>query len=139
MLQTRQVLGVEMMIGRSREEEKLRSWDMSTVEKVLVRDGHTQDEAKAMIEEYRKYMGVVIAFPGEAHAMSTAVDPAWHAHIIDTRDYAAFCEEVHGRFIHHQISVDGNPLPVTGTVKRFIELYGEADPKWWGRSICCQG
>lgn len=143
MLQTGQVPAVDPMVGcvTSKEEQHrcLKVWDMSTVIKVLVREGHDQDEAEAMVEEYRKYMGLIIAFPDEAHAMSTAVDPAWHAHIINTADYFTFCSAIHGTFIHHQISIDGDPLPVTGTVKRLIELYGEVDPKWWGKSICCSG
>jgi hypothetical protein len=32
---------------------------------------------------------------------SAAVDPGWHAFILHTHDYAAFCERVAGRFIHH--------------------------------------
>ncbi|WP_199040007.1 glycine-rich domain-containing protein [Glycomyces salinus] len=34
-------------------------------------------------------------------APSAAVDLGWHAFILHTRDYAAFCETVAGGFIHH--------------------------------------
>jgi hypothetical protein len=32
---------------------------------------------------------------------SLAADLGWHAFILYTRDYAEFCEQVAGRFIHH--------------------------------------
>ena len=32
---------------------------------------------------------------------SMAADIGWHTFILHTRDYAAFCETVAGRFIHH--------------------------------------
>jgi hypothetical protein len=35
------------------------------------------------------------------------VDQAWHQFILFTRDYAAFCNEFCGRFIHHQ---PANPI-----------------------------
>lgn len=34
-------------------------------------------------------------------APSMAVDIGWHTLILHTRDYAEFCEQVAGRFIHH--------------------------------------
>ncbi len=36
-----------------------------------------------------------------------AVDAFWHEHILDTRDYAAFCESVFGCFIDHIPSEHG--------------------------------
>ncbi|OHV65325.1 hypothetical protein [Pseudofrankia sp. BMG5.36] len=43
---------------------------------------------------------------------SPLVDVGWHAFILFTRDYAAFCARVCGRFIHHvpvDPSVDEGP------------------------------
>ncbi|UAX54338.1 hypothetical protein K5X85_15555 [Streptomyces sp. A144] len=39
--------------------------------------------------------------PGQSLAPSQAVDIGWHAFILHTVDYAAFCEQVAGRFVHH--------------------------------------
>jgi hypothetical protein len=33
--------------------------------------------------------------------ISPIVDEVWHAFILFTSDYAAFCDEVFGRFVHH--------------------------------------
>lgn len=41
------------------------------------------------------------AAAGGAVSPSPEVDALWHAFILDTRVYAAWCEERYGRFIHH--------------------------------------
>ncbi len=33
---------------------------------------------------------------------SPTIDEGWHAFVLHTRDYAVFCEQYIGRFIHHQ-------------------------------------
>jgi hypothetical protein len=40
---------------------------------------------------------------------SDAVDPGWHAFVLHTREYAAFCELIAGRFIHHLPTDEDNP------------------------------
>lgn len=39
--------------------------------------------------------------PGEGNSPSPMVDIGWHIFIIHTKAYAAFCEQIAGRFIHH--------------------------------------
>ncbi|THV35690.1 glycine-rich domain-containing protein [Glycomyces buryatensis] len=41
------------------------------------------------------------AVTAEPLSPSMAVDIGWHMFILHTRDYAAFCEQVAGQFIHH--------------------------------------
>ena len=43
----------------------------------------------------------------EPLAPSKRVDRAWHEFVLHTRDYAAFCEERYGFFLHH----DPHPRP----------------------------
>ncbi len=38
---------------------------------------------------------------GSPLAPSRTVDAGWHAFILHTREYAEFCDQVAGRFIHH--------------------------------------
>jgi hypothetical protein len=33
---------------------------------------------------------------------SVQVDPGWHAFLLYTRDYAEFCQQIAGQFIHHR-------------------------------------
>jgi len=55
-----------------------------------------------LTQQYRKYMFLIGS--GLFHNMSVpsdAVDQIWHAHILHTVLYADFCQNVAGRFIHH--------------------------------------
>jgi hypothetical protein len=43
----------------------------------------------------------VKAFPGGTIAPVVDVDEFWHYHILNTRKYAADCQEIFGYFLHH--------------------------------------
>ncbi|QMU68345.1 hypothetical protein [Streptacidiphilus sp. P02-A3a] len=47
------------------------------------------------------------------------VDTAVHAFILDTGNYAAFCDQHHGRFLHHIPEIDRK---ADGTVARTAEI-----------------
>lgn len=71
------------------------------------------DEATA-----RRIVGQTAAFiaasgqqPGQSLAPSELVDYGWHAFILHTVDYAAFCERVVGRFVHHVPTDEDEHLP----------------------------
>ncbi|CAM5524297.1 MULTISPECIES: glycine-rich domain-containing protein [Streptomyces] len=49
--------------------------------------------------------------PGQALAPSPLVDIAWHTFILHTVDYAAFCERIVGRFVHHVPTDDEATVP----------------------------
>jgi len=58
----------------------------------------------------RQWFRIVAANPGTRFAMpSTAVDELWHETILHTNEYAAFCDEALGRFLHHQPGVATDP------------------------------
>lgn len=49
----------------------------------------------------QQYYAVALLDPLNQHAVSDAVDPFWHAHILHTKQYVAFCDAVTGGYIHH--------------------------------------
>ncbi len=58
--------------------------------------------AKRSVEQMLSYLQVVgIASSGEMLFPTHPIDCAWHTFILHTRAYAAFCERVAGRMIHH--------------------------------------
>lgn len=67
----------------------------------------------------KQYYAVALLDPMNEHAVTEAIDPFWHAHILHTRAYAKFCEDVFGQFIHHE------PLDqrVASAVDRVAVLY----------------
>jgi hypothetical protein len=65
------------------------------------------DRLQTALSEYQKWMAMCALLPGVKLGMcSTDVDEVWHAHILYTRDYAQFCDQIAGRFIHHQPTSD---------------------------------
>ncbi|MGH8905631.1 MAG: glycine-rich domain-containing protein [Egibacteraceae bacterium] len=75
--------------------------------------------------------------PGVPLSPSRLVDIGWHTFILHTREYAAFCQRVAGRFIHHT-PTEGGPYDVAGpdavlrSTINAIEASGFAvDPQLW--------
>jgi hypothetical protein len=64
-------------------------------------EGWSPSRAEAMETEYRRFLYLQFAFPGEQTAPTKDVDTFWHYHILDTVKYAADCEQVFGYFLHH--------------------------------------
>lgn len=62
----------------------------------------TQDYLERGILSLKQYYAVALLDPKNYHAVSELVDPFWHAHILHTLDYFAFCEQVVGGYMHHQ-------------------------------------
>lgn len=67
----------------------------------------THDDTQRAIAEYKKFIFLAIVEPKGA-SPSHKVDEVWHLHITYTENYAAFCQSVLGRFLHHQPSKGGS-------------------------------
>ncbi len=76
--------------------------DFSMLRRKLVEeDGwtiETCDEAEGL---YRKFLALTVRFPDVKLAPSGPVDAFWHAHILDTRQYADDCYALFGEYLHH--------------------------------------
>lgn len=84
------------------ERKILVQWDFSTPKRLLQREECVSEaEAADCFAEYLVYMDDVLKTPDTTHSPTAKADKAWHAHILCTQDYAAFCKAVHGKFIHH--------------------------------------
>ncbi|MFJ7968360.1 glycine-rich domain-containing protein [Streptomyces sp. NPDC096324] len=66
------------------------------------------DHPEISADTARRIVGQAAAFiaasgqqPGQNLAPSALVDFGWHAFVLHTVDYAAFCERTVGRFVHH--------------------------------------
>ena len=64
-------------------------------------EGWTLERANAVEFEYRRFLYLMKRHPNEQTAPLVDVDTFWHYHILDTMKYAADCEAVFGRFLHH--------------------------------------
>src|SRR5262245_36724734 len=57
--------------------------------------------AREVERELRRYLAICAIYPDQTIPMYGPADKLWHVFITFTRDYAAFCQKVAGRFIHH--------------------------------------
>jgi hypothetical protein len=76
--------------------------DFSMLKRKLVEEnGWTAevcDEAEGL---YRKFLALNMRYPDRKICPSGPIDEFWHAHILDTRAYAADCELLFGGMLHH--------------------------------------
>jgi hypothetical protein len=97
-------------------------------------EGWSQEKADAVEREYRRFLCLSVAFPGESIAPLADVDIFWHYHILDTMKYATDCQQAFGYFLHHYpyLGLDGEESEQaridTGerTRKLYEAMFGEA-------------
>ena len=63
--------------------------------------------ARRIVGQTAAFLAAGAALPGVELSPSKTVDVGWHTWILHTVDYAAFCDRVAGRFIHHVPTPDG--------------------------------
>lgn len=61
----------------------------------------TEATARRIVGQAAAFIAASGSQPGQSLAPSKLVDIGWHAFILHTVDYARFCEQVVGRFVHH--------------------------------------
>jgi uncharacterized protein (TIGR04222 family) len=87
--------------------------------KLASNQGWSEDKTWRVIAEYKKFMFLCMTAPNGA-SPSSDVDECWHLHLTFTANYAAFCAETSGKFIHHNPSKGG-----TTEHHRHIDWYDE--------------
>ena len=61
----------------------------------------TKDEVRKSIEQYKKFLELKRKYPNLELVPTEEIDSVWHAHILDTKNYAKDCELLFGKFLHH--------------------------------------
>lgn len=93
---------------------------------------------EALLHEYLRF--AYLAWTGDTSATpSEVVDRAWHAHILCTRSYAAFCEVAAGRLLHHdpgsgdEAEKEGFGQAYLETLRRYEAEFGPPPQGFWPR------
>lgn len=120
--------------------ERIREWNFSQLMKfhrsLEENAAMTDDEADALLDAYCRFMAMCAAGDRQQVAVSRDVDPLWHNHVLHTEDYAAFCKEHAGHFLHHQpvprgmIHEDLRDSYFGMTVTLHDDVFG-SDPKYF--------
>ena len=120
----------------SSKKQKLKVPTLTDEEKRVVmiqyEKENDSDGAQALLVEYLKFMQIKIGEQDTTDkkvAPSKKIDEMWHAHILSTKEYFAFCERYNdGEYIHHDPSMTDVPTRYTLTWRKYLELFG-ACPK----------
>lgn len=98
--------------------------------------------AERIMDQSLGFLRLCAESPEGRYSPSPMVDIGWHTFILYTRDYAAFCQELGGRFIHHEPSDKEGVDYGTGNIARTVvalRQYGVAvdDSLWTEASQDC--
>lgn len=78
--------------------------------------GWSIERATRAIRGYLQFLKAIDQHPTAALVPSQDVDEVWHCHLLDTHKYAADCQWLFGRFIHH------NPYLGMGSPEQAAQL-----------------
>jgi hypothetical protein len=101
--------------------------------------------AERVMDQALAFLGACATI-SEPLSPSPEVDIGWHTFILYTADYAKFCDQVAGRFLHHVPDDDpaapevGDPVDLTERTVSAIEAAGyHVDRELWAkRPLCSQ-
>jgi hypothetical protein len=121
-------------------------YDFARIRTRIIAEGSLpEDEVDAAIEEFRKFLTLIALIPGGLGMISKKVDEVWHTFILYTAEYARFCSDIYGRFIHHQPNDGTEEAHGNDGVQRFLDgyrqLFGDLHPIWCvnGQPLVLQG
>ena len=117
----------------------LEMYDLWFVEERLARKGLVPAERiPGAVLEFKRYMALVgLGYRGLG-MLNPEVDEVWHALILFTREYAEFCQEAFGTFIHHVPRTTRAPLPQASTenfLTAYEEVFGAVPVQLYGSAI----
>ena len=105
------------------------------IEKFCAGENYSRERALALFDETKRFL-----IAGELLEVSLApslpVDTMWHAWILFTMDYTAFCSHL-GGYIHHRPIPSGNPEqpPLEPTVEIMQAAYGPISDQFWPQEL----
>jgi hypothetical protein len=116
-------------------------------ERLVKRLVHDEDMERTLAErvmnEALGFLGLLAHEPNIPYSPSATVDPGWHTFILYTREYAAFCDQIAGRFIHHNPTdtpgVDYSDGNTPAQTMQAMLRYGPVDEMLWVHAASCEG
>lgn len=79
----------------NQDQEFIEALDLQSVmNQLVVIEKWSEDEAKAAIQQYRRWLFLRKKYSDQILPPSQDIDQVWHAHILQTREYRQFCQQV---------------------------------------------
>ena len=95
----------------------------------------TDERLLFAIQGYKEFLALCKATPDETHEPTADVDEVWHTHILFTEDYADFCADYFGYFLHHKPYLSGAEVTTFGLVTPEVATCG-SNPKKTAKATC---
>lgn len=88
-------------------EGRIKELDFTVIRARLSKKfGWSEDRIRDAEADYRRFLSFIGKRRGEIVPWTADLDVFWHEHILCTRQYAKDCNEVFGRFIHHNPNIE---------------------------------
>lgn len=81
------------------------TWE-KLVSYIVKEKGMNRPLVERIMDQALGFLKLISLCPGRTFCPSKKVDIGWHAFLMHTRDYIAFCNRINGQYIHHE------PTPV---------------------------
>ena len=99
-------------------------------------EGWSREYADQVEVAYKRFLKLVVKYPGQTIALNKDTDKFWHGHILDTLKYAEDCQNVFGHFLHHfpylgmrgEEDAAAQAAAIESTAKLYQQEFGEASP-----------
>ena len=102
------------------------SFPMDHILDRYVKDTNVTPEVARQHElELKRFLALGALNPSKSYGMAGPVDELWHLFITYTREYARFCQDVAGHFIHH-VPTDPNAKGDSRSYESFLADYALA-------------
>lgn len=107
--------------------EYITEYDMTNMINRCKKDFHYSDDDMITLERELKRFLILCTIEKnkdvEMGMYSNDVDNLWHTFILFTKEYAAFCNNVSERFIHHVPTINSAPLTTEQKEKNITDFY----------------
>ena len=80
----------------------------------------SREDAESLERELKRYLILFAINPQKGYPMAGPVDDLWHTFLLFTQQYAQFCQQVAGHFIHH---VPADPAASPAQLRQWQEDY----------------
>jgi hypothetical protein len=127
------------LFGRRRRSDREAATysNESVVARIQADAGVDRDTARTWFHEMLMFLDLV-ADSKRFLSPPEPVDVAWHAFILHTRDYEAYCRERYGRVIHHRPTGKPDPAAYRRAYERRARQ-GTMDPAVWAAPVAVSG
>ncbi len=96
--------------------------------------GHSQDHADHIFSETLKFLVASGAFDEGGLVPSASIDQGWHCFLLFTREYAKFCKDNIGTYIHHNPADGELESSSDSTYVLLMDRGVQLDPCLWGQA-----